>query len=626
MPPVIPPKFSRVDTARNSQGYHSVIGVVVDCLPKRQSNGTSFTVTFTLKDSDYESGNKHWEGLKVKYFKNDEHLLPDVKVNDVILLRQLRVRLYQGTLLGVVANTDHVAWAIFRQPEGSGSLVMPECSAGSQDLSREETAYANSLLNSATHAQTGATSSQTRKAERRAAAIEVVEKAPSIATNKRDKFCLIKGLTPGDFADLIVHVVKTWYEDDKVNLYVTDYTVNKSLFNYEDKSDDEDEGRTGDKFGYLPNNIRPSQVWRGPTGRMTLQITLWYPHSTFARENVKEDSYVSLNNVHVKSEKQYGRTEGIIHTDRIYPEKLNIHILDNEDDDPRFTELKKRKRDYWRQNKLKRGQIAEDLGKDGCSKKSTKKKKKEQKKEQPIRKEEGQTELDIIRQGNKPNPYIQAKDPAKKSRTVLDILTNSSHKISLPGGIEYRLPFQNVKYRTTIRVVDFFPPNIIDFAAPYNPDSGMLSDGDMDGDELSSSASQVRWEWRFCLLVEDATITPGQPRDQIKLYVSGAEAEFLLKLDAVDLRKNKNTLLRLREKLCILWGDLEERKNISTNDSFHLQQKSASRLPFTCCVKEYGVRCPCQTGDHHLTDSEHRGQCLGWERRFALFGTTIHED
>lgn len=116
--------------------------------------------------------------------------------------------------------------------------------------------------------------------------------------------------------------------------------------------------------------------------------------------------------------------------------------------------------------------------------------------------------------------------------------------VSLPGSIEYRLPFQNVQYRTTVRVVDFFPPDISDFAAPYNPD---YENSSSDEDENNvSSPRRVRWEWRFCLLVEDAKTAPGQPRNRIKLFVSGAEAVFLLKLDAVEYDRLKKIFRRYR--------------------------------------------------------------------------------
>lgn len=147
---------------------------------------------------------------------------------------------------------------------------------------------------------------------------------------------------------------------------------------------------------------------------MTLQVTLWQPHSAYAKENVHEDSYVALNNVHIKSERLTGRTEGVIHGDRLYPDKVGIRVLNDEDDDPRFLELKKRKREYWKQNRLKRGQIAEELEEEGVPKKISKKRRKElqrekkqqeQKQQAAQKREEGQPEIATILRADKPNTY-----------------------------------------------------------------------------------------------------------------------------------------------------------------------------------------------------------------------------
>lgn len=126
---------------------------------------------------------------------------------------------------------------------------------------------------------------------------------------------------------------------------------------------------------------------------------------------------------------------------------------------------------------------------------------------------------------------VQAKDPARGCRRISEILPNESHNISLPDNVQYRLPFQCVKYRSTVRVVDYFPPNIADFSVPYIPDWSPAYSSD-DEDEITSETPGIRWQWRFCLLVEDAQILPGQPRERMKLFVSGSDAEFLLKLDA----------------------------------------------------------------------------------------------
>jgi protection of telomeres protein 1 len=233
---------------------------------------------------------------------------------------------------------------------------------------------------------------------------------------KRDRFSLIKNLSMDTFVDLTVHVVKTWYQDDRVHLYVTDYTVNKSLFDYQEKSNDDEEGGTfGDEFGFMTRNTREKRTWQGPMGRMTVQITLWDPHSTYAREHVHEDSYVALSNVRVKTDKMNGIMEGVIHTDKMYPHKLGIRLLEDDDEDSQFDELKNRKREYWRQNKMNKRKVTEDFGENDGPRKNAKKRRKErlktqqeqrQKQQQQQRKEEGQTEIPVTMLPTKgPNPH-----------------------------------------------------------------------------------------------------------------------------------------------------------------------------------------------------------------------------
>jgi protection of telomeres protein 1 len=107
----------------------------------------------------------------------------------------------------------------------------------------------------------------------------------------------------------------------------------------------------------------------------------------------------------------------------------------------------------------------------------------------------------------------------------------------------YRLPFQNLCYRATVRVVDFFPPKLEDFSVSYDrqyPDSESSNEENHDSDrdmptrtQFSKNCHQA-WEWRFCLLVEDSSPTScAQPKERLKLFVSGADAVHLLKLDAV---------------------------------------------------------------------------------------------
>ena len=92
-------------------------------------------------------------------------------------------------------------------------------------------------------------------------------------------------------------------------------------------------------------------------------------------------------------------------------------------------------------------------------------------------------------------------------------------------------------------------------------------------------------------------------------------------------------MAELREKLFLLWGDLEERKlqeregkvadkamgggSVKGNGTHKSVSPNEDELPkpagrpFQCCIKEYGVRVNGEDGR------------MAWERRFRMFGTTI---
>jgi len=99
--------------------------------------------------------------------------------------------------------------------------------------------------------------------------------------------------------------------------------------------------------------------------------------------------------------------------------------------------------------------------------------------------------------------------------------------------------------------------------------------------------------------------------------------------DPADLREDTALLNQLREKLYILWGDLEERKRDEDkrddhDDDGHIvskrakldeeqQQQQPSNLPFNCCLQEYGV----------LREGGRPEEIADWERQYMMFGVTI---
>lgn len=128
---------------------------------------------------------------------------------------------------------------------------------------------------------------------------------------------------------------------------------------------------------------------------------------------------------------------------------------------------------------------------------------------------------------------VQAINPEIPPRSLEDILSNESHENTSPDGINYRLPFQNLCYRSFARVIDFFPPDLEDFAFPLNGETSLFSSSANGGGR--GPGDPIRWEWRFCLLLESGSAPPpGQARERMKLFVSGYDAEYLLKMDAVE--------------------------------------------------------------------------------------------
>jgi hypothetical protein len=112
----------------------------------------------------------------------------------------------------------------------------------------------------------------------------------------------------------------------------------------------------------------------------------------------------------------------------------------------------------------------------------------------------------------------------------------------------------------------------------------------------------------------------------MKLYVCGQDGDFLLDDYAFNLRSNPQRLEAIKEKLFLLWGNLEEEKT-KAMASGQQSWGPVKSCPFECCIKEYGVQCT-HGKDPNAMDVDGgmctQPDCFGWERRFAMFGTTIH--
>ena len=349
-------------------------------------------------------------------------------------------------------------------------------------------------------------------------------------------FTLVKDAEVGRFGQFIGQVVKdNDFDSDKVILWITDYTSHESLNDFAEE--DSETGREGDPHGYLTGKY--AKKWPGPWGKMSVQVTLWEPHASYAREHVRPGNFVLLTYVRPKFN-SFNGMEFSVSTDRKYPDKVHIkRISDNYDE--KAQELMERRKEYWKIHGRPKEEDKEQ-SRSAKSKKAAGQQKNEKIEESQPRlpttssrvksNENGKytcSEIHCVQKAN-PGPAVRYPNNGIPLRSLESIISADTHINNPPGGATYKLPFQNVSYLMQAIVVDYFPPKLEDFAVKV-PNKSILHRGndDMDTDEYEHAS----WEWRFCLLLEgtDPVINKQQQREQMKVFVSGPEGEHLLDLN-----------------------------------------------------------------------------------------------
>jgi hypothetical protein len=297
------------------------------------------------------------------------------------------VNIYQNKPTGVVSQQESVSWIVFRPESGPGSSLSITSGPIPFEPSLWEKDQAQILLDRVSaegYIVQPSTSRSVPVSQRPSQVIQASTSAP----NSGLPFCLINDAKPGKLIQLLGQAVRIeTYDSEKSLMFMTDYTENLQLEDYKKTGEEDDEsGPLGDEFGYL---TRQRKDWPGPWGHLTIQVTLWEPHATYAREHVSPGDIVLLTYVRIKD----GRgLEASVHEDRAYPKKLHIKVLSG-DHDERAQALMKRRAEYWK--------IHGEPKTDTKNAKKRNKKAQEQKKE--AKKEAGQLILPAAT-GTKLNP------------------------------------------------------------------------------------------------------------------------------------------------------------------------------------------------------------------------------
>lgn len=618
-----------LEAERKCDQPYNVIGICTDYLEPAMSRGTDLTMKIQLWDASCnQSPDLGVDGMQVRCFYKDRASFPLIQnVGDIVIARNLKTLLRGSQRFGI---TNHgTTWTVIpgsslfdnNDPEFLG-LEVRNSPAQKTPPSIAEFQYAKSLAESK--------DPSTLRGPPKSTALDVatiMTESGGMPPPARKKYRMIKEIispfktSAPQFIDLIGEVRRVYGgSGNPVEIQLTDYTEHPLLFNYA-----EPEGAT-----------MQQSSWVGPWGKMTMTVNAWDQLGTYVVEKVRSNeidlgTYVRLCNVQIKMDRQASMMQGNLRGGSSNSgTSITIHSAKDAEHIPELKDLITRKRAYNVDRKSKaigfaqqevssnkRPREEEHEEKDNQQKRKEKKSKSARNKEKRLMKNTA-----VSNPKAQSNQYVRCEAINIPLTTITSILEGEFLDRVTAAGNPYRLPFNNCKYKSKVQVIDFFPDNLEDFATPYRvSDYEALSDYESADDEEATldyakhKPDDVKWKWHFFLMVIDPTILKKSKGESevMLLQVAGQDGDYLLNLEACDLREHPDKLAKLREKLFVLWGELEEKKAASKKTGLELmvdEDALVSSRPFECLIKEYGVSAAAETsGD--------------WQRMFRIHGTNI---
>ncbi|SCV26403.1 uncharacterized protein FFB14_01044 [Fusarium fujikuroi] len=640
----------------------NVYGLVSGFREAMQTKGKDYKCQVRLFDSSVDD-----DSLIVFDIFRPKEDLPNPGLGDVMLIRQAKVQSFGsgGPSLLSTYNTkisQYKASKIPRSPSEASCALCPPSSLKDTAPGNKENAFVSAMYHSIDKS--------------RLPSEETFETMVVASRNVKDKFKLLQDIQEGCFCDIVAQVVRPPHDGgDKMTLWVSDYTENPLFHNFSVGFDESSIGRDGDPFGYTDKYTTAANPpgWPGPFGKRCIQITCWEPHVTALRDqDMGTLAWVLVKNLQIKLGHSGANLEGFLREDRDpYGPKISIRMVgsnpDSENFDPRAKEGLQRKRQYERLRKGQAREIKEALRagqkrKHGVeskseSKKGNSKSRRNEKRSKSKANKQGEarepTEQDVVPFMDL-NSRVKCENEDKPASPIAEITKLVRHETTVDDDlVKLPLPFVNLNYRANVRVVDFSPSNLADFAYPKKESE--YEDLSDDGEESPSNSeteaedeqpiqrtlddfSRARnWEWRFFLELEDAVVAENHKKQRLWVAVDNQSAQLLTGLDACNLRRDKQALVKLRDKMFTLWGNLEEKKaaaqeaarkgkppdDSDDDDQQQPEPKNSGKTQLTnrafpCCIKQYGIK---------VTEPEpsqaNAGNGKRWQRMFQLFGARI---
>ncbi|KAK7220273.1 hypothetical protein V2G26_008276 [Clonostachys chloroleuca] len=585
-PDALPPGFATIQQI--VEGDHKTgifinsMGVVIDVQEPRATKGSDWKSTMRIYDKSVEDNDE--SSLTVNIFLPQKDMPKPARGDFVVLLR-LKI---QKRGFGDISLLTHRESGIYlftgskipRPPADASAAFSPSTSRVKRALNKVELAHIPFSYHGL---------DKTRIPTEFEFETRVIQ-----SRNFKEKFSELKDLKDGTFYDLLVYIVRAYDSGDRMSLWVSDFTENQAFYHHEYKGPKTAVVQEGDPYGYqakFSKDLPATSSWEGPFGKRSMQVTCYDSHAEAIRTSSEagKGHWVMLKNVQVKYGQNGANLEGYLRGDRQYGEsKVNMIPLNFHEDpetmDPRLYRALERKRAYERSLKAQKKQI-DDAAAAGQKRKSDAlagekpvSNAKLARREKRARQRSAQNAQNVqnaqnIQQPDTPistqkmNPQVKCENHTKPTSSLSDILTKASADLDIDGEeVKLPMPFTNMNYRVNVRVTNFSPPDILQFAVPKKTSEYAVLEDDGDSDSSSGMDDEdmgndsMSWEWRFALELEDSTPDIKQ-RERIWVVVDNQSAQCLVNLDATDLKRDVETLDLLRQRMFLLWGNLEENKH-----------------------------------------------------------------
>ncbi|WFD44857.1 hypothetical protein MPSI1_003528 [Malassezia psittaci] len=240
-------------------------------LPVQQHRDVMVKLTLTDGSGSDESASTLSSNL---FAMNEEDLPGAVSEKDAVILRQVQIGIFNGRKQGVGSRKAPFQWAAWNHTTNTWRYA---ANATAQDFTDAER---NALLRLVAHLSNGPS---------------LGKKDLAVSNNVR-ALTTISSLQPHTFVDLVGEVVKVFSQSDPPDLYITDYTTHKNIYDGNNK--------------HLPTQPPPDCI-----GGSVLQVGLWGLHAPLAMQ-LRTGQLVRLDNMRIRENPRTGLLTGALGSDK----------------------------------------------------------------------------------------------------------------------------------------------------------------------------------------------------------------------------------------------------------------------------------------------------------------------